>query len=170
MERSTYKNIQNILLFFTVLVLGAVLIVEYNNDLEPCPLCIMQRMCAFAVGFLCFVGIGTTSLHRVRINVIFQILFATLGLYFASRQLWLQTLPPGGGQICMPALTVVQKYVNFSNFFNTYFLGAADCSEVTWRGFGLTMPAWALLYFVIMIVANVSLFAFLKQRLDALDK
>lgn len=170
MERSTYKNIQNLLLFFTISVLALVLIIEYRNSLEPCPLCIMQRMCAFVMGFLCFVGLGLTSLRRVSINVILQIVFAVFGAYFSARQLWIQTLPGTEGQMCMPGIDAMQKYITVSNFLKTYFWGAANCAEVTWRGLGLTMPAWALLYFTIMIVANLSLFAFLKQKLDALGK
>lgn len=170
MERSTYKNIQNFLLFFTISVLALVLIIEYKNSLDPCPLCIMQRMSAFTMGFLCFVGLSLTSLRRVRINLILQIVFGVMGAYFSARQLWLQTLPVGAGQMCMPGMEAVQKYITFSNFLKTYLWGAADCSEVTWRGLGLSMPAWALLYFIIMTVANMSLFVFLKQKLEALSK
>jgi len=169
-ERLTYKKIQNFLLFFTISVLALVLIIEYENSLEPCPLCIMQRMSAFIMGFLCFAGLGLTSLRRVSINLMLQILFAVLGVYFSARQLWLQSLPFGEGQLCIPGMDAVQKYVTLSNFLKTYFWGAADCAEVTWRGLGLSMPAWALLYFVIMIVANMSLFVFLKQKLDTLEK
>ncbi len=170
MELLTYKYIQNSLLFFTIIVLAAVLIVEYNNSLQPCPLCIMQRMCAFVIGFLCFLGIGITSLRRVKINVILQIIFAILGAYFASRQLWLQSLPAGVGQMCMPGLEVVQKYLTLGGVFKAYFWGATDCSEITWRGLGLTMPAWALMYFSFITIANVFLFVFFKQKIDALDK
>ncbi len=170
MERTTYKYIQNTLLFFTILVLSAVLYIEYSNDLEPCPLCIMQRMSAFVIGFLCFLSIGVSSLRRVKVMAIFQVVFAILGLYFAARQLWLQSLPVGEGKMCMPGLDVMQHYLSLSKFLKTYFWGAADCSEITWRGLGLTMPAWALIYFIIMAVSNISLLAFLEQKLDRLSK
>lgn len=169
MERSTYKKIQNLLLFFTISVLGLVLLIEYKNSLEPCPLCIMQRMCAFIVGFLSFVGLSMISIRKVRIVTVLQIVFAIFGLYFAFRQLWIQITPVENGQMCMPGLDVVKQYVN-RGLFKTYFLGAVDCSEVTWRGLGLSMPAWASLYFTAIIVANVSVFVLLKQKINQLAK
>lgn len=166
MQRVTFKYVQNAMLIFTITVLSVALLVEYNNNLEPCPLCVMQRMCAFMMGFLCFISLSMASIHRVKIITASQILLALLGIYFASRQIWLQSLPAGNGKMCMPVFEMAKR----SELFKTYFWGTANCSEVTWSALGLSMPGWALLYFIIMVVANVSLLAFLQQKLDALNK
>lgn len=169
MERNTYRNIQNLMLFITILVLAAAFYIEKIYDLEPCPLCIMQRFCTFLLGFICFVSFGLASLKRAKGIAIIQAIIAILGVYFASRQLWLQSLPAGDGQMCMPALETLANNFSFINLIKTYLWGATDCSEITWRGFGLAMPAWALIYFVIMAVINMALFGLLQIKYQKLD-
>ena len=55
------------------------------------------------------------------------------------------------------------------NLIKTFLWGATDCSEITWRGFGLTMPAWALIYFIVMTLINSILFGLLQFKYQKLD-
>ena len=157
------------MLFITILVLGVAFYIEKMYDLEPCPLCIMQRLCTFLLGFACFISFGLASLKRARTIAFFQVVIAILGIYFASRQLWLQELPAADGQMCMPALETLANKISFVNLIKTFLWGATDCSEITWRGFGLTMPAWALIYFIVMTLINSILFGLLQFKYQKLD-
>jgi len=165
MKRMTYRNIQNILLFVTILVLVFAFYFEYNQKLQPCPLCLMQRFCAFLLGFFCLVGLGLRSLHRARLVAIVQIVFASLGLFFASRQLWLQSLPLDQTPACMPGLDALIHYFPLSVVLKTFFWGSSECSDVTWRWLGLAMPGWAAIYFGLMVIVNGSIAVFLSLRL-----
>lgn len=170
MERNSYRNIQNLMLFITIAVLASAFYIEKINNLEPCPLCIMQRLCTFILGFGCFVAFGLASLQRARMISVVQIVTAVLGIYFASRQLWLQSLPTADGQMCMPGLEAVMSHVSFGNLIKTFLWGSASCSDVSWSVFGLTMPAWALMYFIVIAVINIGLFGSLQVKLQKLGK
>jgi protein dithiol:quinone oxidoreductase len=165
MERTTYKNIQNGLLLFTILVLLFAFYLENSYNLEPCPLCLMQRFCVFLIGFLCFVGYGLRALHRARLIATIQVIVACLGLYFATRQLWLQSLPSDQAQMCMPGLDALVHYFSTGTIIKAFLWGSSDCSDVTWLGFGISMPGWATIYFSIMALINITLVVFLSQRL-----
>lgn len=154
MNRMTYRNIQHAMLFMSILVLVYAFYAEYVEKLEPCPLCLMQRFCAFGFAFLCLVGLAMRALRRARVLAWAQIVLGCLGIYFASRQLWLQSLPVEQTQMCMPGLTALVHYFSVDAILKAFFWGSHECSEVTGRWLGLTMPAWSALYFVLMTLLN----------------
>lgn len=166
MKRMTYRNVQNFLLFFTILVLVFAFYSEYIQKLEPCPLCLMQRFCAFLFGFLCLTGLALRTLHRARMLAIIQTIIACLGLYFASRQLWLQSLPIDQPQICLPGLDALTHYFSLSVVLKAFFWGSSACSEVTWRWLGLSMPGWSAAYFIVMAIVNIIIAILLSLRLQ----
>ncbi|MDP3705049.1 MAG: disulfide bond formation protein B [Legionellaceae bacterium] len=166
MKRTTYRNIQNCLLFFTILVLVFAFYSEYIQKLEPCPLCLMQRFCAFLFGFLCLAGLGLRTLHRARMLAIIQVIVGCLGVYFAARQLWLQSLPMEQAQVCMPGLDALMHYFSLSTVLKAFFWGSSACSEVSWRWLGLSMPGWSAVYFVVMAVINAVVAIFLSLKLQ----
>lgn len=166
MEKITYKKIQNGLLFFTIIVLVTAFYLENIFDLHPCPLCIMQRFCIFLIGFFCFVGFGLKSLNRARLIAVIQTIIAILGLYFASRQIWLQSLPVDENQMCMPGLDALMHYFSPGIILKAFFWGSSECSEVSWRWLGLSMPELALIYFSLMTVINGFLVILLSFTLD----
>ncbi|MDP3562688.1 MAG: disulfide bond formation protein B [Legionellaceae bacterium] len=166
MKRMTYRNIQNALLFLTILVLVSAFYFEYIQKLEPCPLCLMQRFCAFLFGFLCLAALGLRTLHRARILAIIQVIITCFGLYFASRQLWLQSLATGQAQVCVPGLDALVNYFSLSVILKAFFWGSHECSEVTWQWLGLSMPGWAAIYFGLMAIANIALAIVLNLTLQ----
>lgn len=165
MKRMTYRNIQNFLLFFTILALVFAFYSEYVEKLQPCPLCLMQRFCAFLFGLLCLTGLALRTLHRARIIAIIQVIVALLGFYFASRQLWLQSLPVTEAPSCLPGLDAMIYYFPLSVVLKAFFWGTTDCSEVTWRWLGLSMPIWAAVYFIIMAIVNIVMAVLLSLTL-----
>lgn len=164
MERTTYRNIQNFLLFLTVFIIGFSFYFQYIEKLEPCPLCIMQRFCAFLFGLLCLFAINISALHRVRIWAVLQIIVLGFGLYFASRQLWLQSLPVAEAHICMPGLNVLIHYFPWDAILKALFWGTSDCQESVWSWLGFSMAAWSACYFALMLV--ISIFVFWRVELS----
>ena len=74
--------------------MGIALFMEHAMGLEPCPLCILQRVTVIVTGLVTLVA----ALHHpgargIRVYAIGAILAAVLGAALAIRQLWLQSLP-----------------------------------------------------------------------------
>lgn len=84
--------------------------------------------------------------------------FAAAGIYFATRQLWLQALPAEQGASCVPGLDILMRYFPWKDIAKALFLGSAECGEATWQMLGLSMPAWSLLYFIGILLAAAFLF------------
>ncbi|OGV31884.1 MAG: hypothetical protein A3E88_07700 [Legionellales bacterium RIFCSPHIGHO2_12_FULL_35_11] len=171
MERKNYKTTQNIMLFFTLLVLFVGFYIENVYNLTPCPLCLMQRFCIFIIGFFCFISFSFKTQRGALHLAILQILVAILGLYFSSRQIWLQSLPLEEGKMCLPGVEAVAHYFSNGNIFKTFLWGSTSCSEVAWTGYyGLSMPVWAAIYFGIMILFNSLVAIIIKLRLKRDNK
>lgn len=158
MSKRRYRTLQNVLLMLTLFVLGASFYFQYMAGLEPCPLCLMQRLCVFLLAICFLVGLWTSRIRHAKFIVFLEILFAMAGFFFAARQLWLQGLPPGSTTTCMPGLSILIDYFSWHDVLKALLWGTGDCAEVTWHLWGLSMAAWSLLYFVTMMVLNGFIF------------
>lgn len=151
MIKLNYRYGQSFLLLFSVLILVISYYFEYVKSLEPCPLCIMQRVCILFFILVCVMALKV-SRHRSLLCGL-QCFFALAGLYFSGRQLWLQSLPPEQTPACLPGLDVMIHYFPWRDTLHALIWGAGDCAEVSWRWLGLSMPGWAALAFTLMMAA-----------------
>lgn len=143
------RNMSLFLFFLTLFVVGFSFYSEYVLGFQPCPLCLMQRLCAC----FCFVFCGMGFLHprRGRFLLWMQGLFSAAGLFFALRQLWLQFMPMPQGAMCMPGLDRLMHYFSWNVVLKALFWGTTDCSGVVWTWLGVSMPMWSTLYFFMMV-------------------
>ena len=79
-------------------LMGWALWLQYGQGLEPCPLCVFQRVAVCAIGIVFLVALDPQP-GRVGAAV-YAVLAADrrgIGAAFAARQVWLQALPEGPG-------------------------------------------------------------------------
>jgi disulfide bond formation protein DsbB len=114
--------------------------------LEPCPLCIFQRVGVFAVGVVFLIA----SLHdpvgwgrRVYASLLALAALATIGV--AVRHLYIQSLPEGSVPSCGASLDFMLKVFSLSEVLVKVLTGSGECAKVTWAFLGLAMPAWVLI-------------------------
>lgn len=163
MQKATYRKFQHIMVFATISVLAFSFYIEYVNQLKPCPLCFMQRACIFLFGFVCMLGMGVSSLVRAKTFTTMQCILTGLGLYFASRQLWLQSSPIEYSGQCLPGLEAMLHYFSWDMLLKSFFWGTSDCSQVDWKWLGITIPLWSSFYFIAMFA--VSIYVYVKLSL-----
>lgn len=150
MTKSSYKRIQSFNALITLYVLFASLYYQYIVGLAPCPLCIMQRVCTFVM--LAVLSLSFNTLKRAHRISILQVFIAGAGLFFALRQLWLQSLPAENVPACMPGLDILVRYFPWQTVARTLLWGTGDCATVTWTLWGVSMAGWSTLYFGFMVV------------------
>lgn len=122
---------------------------QYVQGLEPCPLCIIQRILVIAIGLIALVGAIQAPAHwGRRVYGACLALVALLGAVVAVRHLWLQSLPPEQVPGCGPGLDYILEHLPWHRALEQIMLGSGECSEVLWRFLGLSLPAWTLLVFV----------------------
>ncbi|MFG0380276.1 disulfide bond formation protein B [Pseudomonas sp. zbq_18] len=144
-------------------LMGGALYLEHGVGLSPCPLCIVQRVFVILFGLVCLVA----ALHAPqrtgrRVYSVLALLFAIGGGATAARQVWLQSVPPEQLEACLPSLEFMMEALPLQDIVSLVFHGTADCAEVTWTLFGLSLPEWSLLAFVGM--GLFALFQLLRRR------
>ena len=131
-----------------LLVLIASFIVEHCCHLNPCPLCMLQRIDYFLLVFFILVAIwhNPDSWGR-RVYSFVILLFCSLGGALATRQLWLQTQPPDSNATCLPGLSYMLQTMPAHKVFAMTWQGSSSCAEIDWSFLGLSMAAWSLIFF-----------------------
>ncbi len=119
---------------------------QYVLGLDPCPLCIFQRIGIMALGVV-FLIAGVHNPRgwggRVYAVLIGIAALATIGV--AARHLYVQSLPPGSIPSCGAPLGVLIKFTPFFELIRKVLTGSGECSQVNWQFLGLAMPAWVLI-------------------------
>lgn len=156
MRKVTFWRIQTFNAVVTVLVLFASFYFQYVVGLTPCPLCIMQRVCIFLL--LAVMGFAFRTEKKAHYIALLQLIIAAAGLFFASRQLWLQSLPPNSVPACMPGMDILIRYFPWKTIVHTLLWGAGDCAEVAWSFWGISMAGWSAIYFLFIFMISGFLF------------
>jgi len=122
------------------------------NPLEPCPLCIFQRVAFMALGIVFLLGAlhGPTGAGVRRVYGVLGLVAATIGILVAGNHVRLQHLPPGQVPACGPGLDYMMEAMPISGVIRKVMTGSGECANVDWSFMGLSMPAWSLLWFVLL--------------------
>jgi protein dithiol:quinone oxidoreductase len=128
---------------------------QFHDGLEPCVLCIFQRIAVIGLGIIFL----TAFLHNpkvigARIYSILIMLTAVAGSAVSIRHIYIQHLPAYMLPPCGPGLNYMFNSLPLNKFIVKAFTGTADCSVVTWRFLGLSMPEWVVIWFVILGVGG----------------
>lgn len=144
------------LLMCIALLLGAAYF-QHVLLLEPCPLCILQRVMVMVIGglfLLAFLhnprGLG----NRIYGGLI--LISAMIGAGISGRHVWLQNLPPEQVPSCGPGLNFMLDNFPLSRTIELIFRGSGECAEVDWSLLGLTIPAWTLIAFVVLALLGLN--------------
>lgn len=121
---------------------------QYFDNQDPCPLCLVQR--GFYYGIL-FVFIVAALHFPGRIGKFIYCSAATVlalgGFGVAARQVWLQHLPADQVPACGPDLFFMMENLPVRRMLEKLFMGSGQCAEVTWRFLGLSIAEWSLAWF-----------------------
>ena len=145
--------------FITCTALIAIaLYFQHVEGLDPCPLCIFQRVAFITMGavfLICFLhnpqGIGR-KLYGLLAGI-----SGLIGIGIAARHVWLQNLPADQVPECGPGLDFMLEVFPFTKMLETVFKGSGECAEVSWTLAGISMPGWSLIWLVMLTGLAVGL-------------
>lgn len=124
--------------------------------LNPCPLCITQRVCVIAVGVLALIAaVHNPGKTGVRIYAGLQGLAALTGIVVAGRHVWIQSLPEDQVPACGPGLQYMFENFPLTQALELLFRGDGNCAVVDWSFLGLSIPAWVLVACVGLLLVNL---------------
>jgi disulfide bond formation protein DsbB len=129
---------------------------QFFLGLEPCPLCVFQRiaMIALFMSFLLGAALGAGPRRSKMIAALIAIT-AGGGAGIAGRHVWLQSLPPEQVPACGPGLDYMLDVFPLWEVLEMVFTASGECAEVDWSFLGLSMPAWVLGWFIVLGATGV---------------
>lgn len=133
-------------------LIGFALYTQFHGGLLPCPLCVFQRVAFVALGVVFLIG-GLHAPHGVtgrRLYGALALLAAGIGAGIAANHVRLQHLPPDQVPACGPGLDYMLDSMPISGVIRQVLTGSGECANVDWSLLGLAMPAWSLLWFVLL--------------------
>ena len=124
---------------------------QLHLGLDPCPLCIFQRMGIAALGVVFLVA----ALHNpgrsgARVYAVLIAFAALATIAVAGRQLYIQHLPPGAIPSCGAPLSMMLKFMPLTTVIRKVLTGSGECGVVNWTFLGLAMPAWVLIWAAVL--------------------
>jgi disulfide bond formation protein DsbB len=143
-------RLTNFGLFVLMLVgMGVALYLQHYAHLEPCPLCVFQRVSLMSMGIVALIAFihNPAALGR-RIYAGLSLVGALAGVGVAGRHVWLQHLPADEVPSCGPGLDYWMDTFPFQEVVQKVLRGSGECAKVDWMMFGLSLPEWTLMMFV----------------------
>lgn len=131
---------------------------QYGEGLDPCPLCMLQRVAIVAIGLIFLVG----TFHEpgrvgAWIYAFLLLVVAALGAALATRQVWLQSLPTDQVPACGMGLSYMLETMPFFDAIRRVLEGSGECAEKAWVFLGLSIAGWTLAFFVAIAFVGIAL-------------
>ena len=130
-------------------LIGYALYVQYVQGLEPCPLCILQRVAVIVVGVLFLLAALHDPAERgARVYGVLIDLAALAGIGVAARHIWIMAQPPGAVAECGASLDYMMDVLPLHEVLGKVLTGSGECAKLDWQFLGLNMPTWVLIALV----------------------
>lgn len=160
---SRYRFVSGVLFLASVFGMAFALYLEHAQGLNPCPLCIFQRVGLIVLGVVSLIAF----LHNPASNITKRIyaLLGTLGILWsagvAARHVWLQSLPPDQVPSCGPGLNYLVESLPLKSVLEQVLTGSGECAVTDWALFGYSLPVWSLIFFCVL--ALISLWQLIRK-------
>lgn len=123
---------------------------QLHDGLEPCNLCIFQRIAFFGLGLVFLAG----GLHAPAGNGrrgygVVAALAALAGVGIAARHVWIQTFPSPTASCGVP-LSFMRETMSTTDVIRKVLTATGNCGDIDWTFLGLSMPWWSLIWFVLL--------------------
>lgn len=136
----------NLIVFLGCLLLILIaLYMQHVMGLNPCYLCITQRVFVMLTGGIALLAFFHN--RHLRIYGALTALSALGGSFFSGKQLWLQSLPEDQVPACGPPVEYLFDVFNFNEALGMLLRGDGNCAEVQWTFLSLSIPGWTIICF-----------------------
>ena len=140
------------------MLLGWAYYLQYVDGLDPCPLCMFQRVVVLVIGIIFLVG----TFHEpgrvgAWLYALLLLIAAGIGAALATRQVWLQSLPKDQVPACGMGLSYMLDTMPFLDAIRRVLEGSGECAEKAWVFLGLSIAGWTLSFFVAIAFVGIAL-------------
>lgn len=137
-------------------LIGVGLVMQYIYEMEPCALCISQRIAIIAVGLTAFVAaIHGPKTLGVKAYALLGVIFTLIGASISVRHVYIQSLPEDEAPLCGPGLSYMFETRPIFDALSLLLKGDGNCADIYVSVLGLTIPGWTLIAFIGLAVFNI---------------
>jgi disulfide bond formation protein DsbB len=153
----SYRKVSLGLFLLSVAGILFALYLQHYQQLDPCPLCIFQRVGLMGMGLVSLVAFMHGPKKRVG-RVVYSLLsLLAIGwsTAVAARHVWLQHLPPEDVPACGPGLDYWMDTFPMQDVIKKVLHGSGECAVIDWTFLGQSLPTWSLAFFSGLLLLNL---------------
>ena len=142
---------------------------EYVMYLDPCPLCMAQRLgtIMIGVGFL-LAFFCRNQRWPLLLALLFTLGSAIFATWLADHQIWMQNLPKEEVPACGPSMDYLMETLPLTDLLSVMLNGDGNCAEIVWSLWGMSMPEWTRVCFLgFVLAAAYATFHTIRQRFNS---
>ena len=127
-------------------MMGFAIYAQYVMYLDPCPLCVFQRIATISLGVVFLIA----ALHNAgnlgsKVYAALVTLTAGFGVGVATWHVRLQNMPADAVPSCGPGFEYIMENFALFDALSMIFKGSGECADVVWQFLGLSMPTWVII-------------------------
>jgi len=139
-------------------LMGWALWLQYGLELDPCPLCVFQRIAVISTGVVFLIAaIHNPGRTGAAIYALLTVLASGTGAAIAAWHVWIQAQPKGSVAACGMGLNYMLETMPLTDVISRVLKGSGECAEQGWLFLGLAIPSWTFVFFIAMIAAAIAL-------------
>jgi disulfide bond formation protein DsbB len=139
-------------------LMGWALWLQYGLGLEPCPLCVFQRLAVIVIGVIfVLAAIHNPGWVGAAVYGGLTLVVGSVGAALAAWHVWIQAQPKGAVAACGMSLNYMLETLPLAEVIGKVLSGSGECAEQGWLFLGLAIPSWTFVFFVAMVVAALTL-------------
>lgn len=152
MKVFNYRILSSLLTIGSIVGMSFAYYLQKVVGLDPCPLCIFQRVGLIGMGIFAFLAVVINPKKTTfRLGLMLLALISILwSVGVAGRHVWLQNLPPNEVPACGPGLNYWMDTLPIAQVFKEVFTGSGECAVIDWTFLGFSLPQLSLTFFVIL--------------------
>ncbi|WP_180022324.1 disulfide bond formation protein B [Acinetobacter sp. YH16044] len=153
----SFRFVSGLLFLASVIGMSFALFLEHVQGLEPCPLCVFQRIGLIGLGIISLIALihNPASNWGKRIYASLGTLSILWSAGVAARHIWLQNLPPDKVPSCGPGLDYWVETLPLKSVFEQVLTGSGECAKVDWTFLGQSLPVWSLVFFAVLTLLSL---------------
>ena len=152
--RWNYRLVSAVLVLSSIIGLTFALYLEHVQGLEPCPLCVFQRVGLIGMGLIALLAFIHNPISNAMKRGYALLAAVAIGwsVAVAARHVWLQHLPPDKVPSCGPGLNYLVDALPFNAVLKEVLSGSGECAVIDWTFLGQSLPFWSLIYFSLILL------------------
>ena len=134
----------------------AVIYLQQQLGLAPCPLCLASRLVVASAGATFLLAwLHNPQQFGQRFYALLGSMLSIIGIGLNLRHIWLQNLPADNVPECGPGLEYLLQNFPLQEALSTLLQGSGECAGVQWSLMGMTLTQQTLVLFIALLIIQV---------------